>query len=145
MRTDQVDALVASLIVPNDDLVITRSSRGDVVEVRVSPAREGAPRRHALITTPGDWWVSLRVDGGYADSIPVREPDAVELSAHVGRYLRAAEHYVRSGGVPTRAGRMRWPALRVGGSEPVVLPRIVGEQVRSVLRSRPSTGGRAWF
>jgi len=124
----QTEDLVAVLraLAPEDRAVAAAvETDGDVAALRLSRGS-----RWAVVSTPGDWWYELAVDGGFSTGEPDREPSDDEVRAALARYVDLAVHYLAHGGTEVRR---RWPRsptllLRPPGDE-VVLRQVVGARL----------------
>lgn len=93
------------------------------------------PERWAVVSTPGDRWFGLRVDGDYAlMRLEEDAPDETVLEA-LHAYVAIAGAYLHSGGHRVRVGPFRWPAIAVAIDErQVILRRTVFAEIRRKLR-----------
>ena len=121
LRTGALLALVEALVDVGDASVRTTTLvDGDVVSVRMQRGQ-----RTATVSTPGDWWFPVGVDGGFSTFELDREPSEDEIRVAMARYIAVARAYLESGGVEVRRGlfRRRELLVRVGDNEvPLMLP-----------------------
>lgn len=117
MRTGGLVQALDALSRHRDDLRRTILVRDDVAALRLENGS-----RAAVIASPGDWYFSLDVDGGYVVFDLDREPSDVDVVAALRRSTSVALAYLDHGGVIDRPRRFGRPVLHVGvGGERVTL------------------------
>jgi hypothetical protein len=102
--------------------------------------RTERPARWAVVSSPGDRWFSLDVDGGF--SLDHFEEDTPGEDVHqiLSRYLELALRYLRDQPMPYPQGMLRLRVIKISTDDgDFVLRRsIVGELKSLFKRSRLS-------
>lgn len=136
MTTDDLVRLLDALTRGRTDLRRTILTSKDVAALRLEKGG-----RTAVVESPGDWYHSVDVDGGYHLWDPDREPTDTEVEAALRASTAAAVAYLDRGGVVGKPGRFRRPVLHVAVDgervtfqhkrhEPPVVRSDTGWQVR---------------
>ena len=142
MNTAEAESLLRSVGSPAPRLTTEVGRRGDAAYIRMSD--ESEPGRWADVSTPGDRWISLEVDGGFSldhfeEGI---EPD--DLSALISRFVEiSVTHLNATTSVSTLNGTL-FPVLIVttaGGS--FELRRSLARNLRELLRFPNRRSGSA--
>lgn len=109
-------------------------TRGEVAFLRVY--RTAAPERWAVVSTPGDRWFSLEIDGGFSLDHFEEETPTGDARRVVGLYVRLVAIYLTEGGVTVaaRGGRRTRSVRLAAAGEEYVLRRSIGGQIRNLLR-----------
>jgi len=95
----------------------------------------GDNRRHAVVSTPGDMWFSLDVDGGFSLDHFEEETSRQDVRQLIERYYEIAIAYVMNGARPADGRRMRTARHIEVAGEDVVLTLGVPQILRGALRS----------
>lgn len=97
---------------PNSDEVKSEvGTRGDAAYLRLNPPAR--LDRWAVISTPGDRWFALDVDGGFSLSHYEEETPDDDARRLLEKYAAIGLAHILSGTTPTSAGRFRPRVLRV--------------------------------
>lgn len=135
MRTAGALAILTSLRPESDAISSELGERGDVAFMRMQSST--SPQRWALVSSPGDRWFSLDVDGGFCLAHGEEETSDQDVQRLLQEYVDLALHYLREGATPYKAGRWGFPAIQLsmpaGG---VVLRRSLVTDLKSVFRFR---------
>ena len=125
MTTEDLVAVLRALAPEDRSISAVVETDGDVAELRLSRGS-----RWAVVSTPGDWWYELTVDGGFSTGEPDRELSDDEVRAVLTGYVDLAVHYLAHGGTEVRRRWPRSPKLLLGGPEgEVVLRQVVGARL----------------
>jgi hypothetical protein len=121
MRTADALANLASLQPTDGDLSSELSQKGDIAYLRVSSGAPGA--RWAVVSSPGDRWFSLDVDGGFSlDHLEEETPD--EDARHIlERLVGLAVLYIVREPTPTKSRIFRVPFIELPTEDGAVLLR----------------------
>lgn len=106
-----VNEVLRSLRPNSDEVKSEIGTRGDAAYLRLNqPERLD---RWAIISTPGDRWFALDVDGGF--SLNHFEEETLDDDARrlLEKYVAIGSAYILSGTTPTSVGRCRPRVLRV--------------------------------
>lgn len=76
------------------DALTETGMRGDAAFLKLSSADR--PDRWAVVSSPGDRWFSLEVDGGFSLDYFEEEIDEVEARSLIRRNVALAQEYIRS-------------------------------------------------
>ena len=130
MRTDQALGLLTSLQPSSTVVASTCGTKGDAayLQMTVGP-------RWAVVSSPGDRWFSLEVDGGFA--IDHFEEDTPEGEIHeiLSNYVELALAYLREPTTPRPSGRFGLPVVEiVNDHNRAVLRRSLWKSLRSPWR-----------
>ena len=100
MRTAEAMAALTALPPGGTQASAELGTNGDAAYLRLE-SRE-TPGRWAVVSTPGDRWFSLEVDGGFClDYFEEDTPDA-DAEALLARYVEYATQYLSGRGVGAR-------------------------------------------
>lgn len=137
MNTEEVVDLLSTLA-PSDGRVICQvKSEKDVGYLRISDAADAG--RSAVVSSPGDRWVSLDVDQGFSLDHFEEGIEESDLRSVLDRYVRIGFAYVVHGATPRRRGWLPVDELLVGLEEgPVRLKRSLAGDFRHLLSRRRS-------
>lgn len=106
-------------------------TRGDVAFLRLASGT--APLRWAVVSTPGDRWFSLEVDGGFSLDYFEEGTSDEDGRAILTRYVDYALQYVAGNAVHSRRGSLGIPELElVTERESVRLRRSLWAQIRTL-------------
>jgi hypothetical protein len=112
-------------------------TRRDAAYLRVT--NNAAPDRWAVVSSPGDRWFSLEIDGGFSLEYFEEDLPDEDVQRLLSRYASLAVVYLRDGATARRSRLFRVPSLVVRtGDGDVVLRRSVAAEVKRLL-----TFGRA--
>lgn len=130
MRIEEAESLLRELSSGMGDFLVSSDTRAAVARITSSDSRGS---RTAQVSTPGDRWFSVDIDGGFSTDHFEEETTPEDVRIILERCLRVALAYVSHGAEP--AGTRWFPArvVRVG-DERVVLRRSVLDNVRSILK-----------
>lgn len=115
MHLNAAMELLRSLRPDADDMLVEIGHRGDAAFLRIWQLAR--PSRWAVVSTPGDRWFAVEVDGGY--SLNHFEEDTREEDVHrlLSTYVGVAMAYLRSDAAAVRVRRFRAPVLNVPNEE----------------------------
>ncbi|MFT3876261.1 MAG: hypothetical protein QM708_07570 [Propioniciclava sp.] len=106
---------------------------GDVAWVRITPAAN--PGRWVVVSSPGNRWFSVGVEGGYSYDYVDEDLDREEVEGALDELLEISAEYISSGGSWSTEGWLKSPVLLVNTSQGVrVLRRDVLVNLRDFLR-----------
>jgi len=133
MRTDEAIELLRSIIPAKLDSFSTVGRRGDVAYLRIEGNSE--PLRWAVVSSPGDRWFALDVDGGFSlNSFEEDTPDD-EARRILAEYVDVAVAYLTNGGTMVKSGWLRSVILTVSAPDgSVVLRRSLARELGSIFR-----------
>lgn len=120
------------------DFVAESGQRGDAAFLRLSSPAD--PHRWAVVSSPGDRWFSIEVDGGFSlDHFEegTRDEEVIQL---LSQYMDIAVEYLRQLPTPIRGGLLRTPIVKVAvGSDDVVLHKSLSSGLKGIFmrRGRP--------
>ncbi len=135
MRTVDALSMLKSLRPDSADIEAEFGTRRDAAYLRIQSRDE--PGRWAVISTPGDRWFSLEVDGQFSlDHFEEDTPDDEALRV-LNEYLRLAIEYLHGGGTAKRIGWFRASALALpSNGDEVILRRSAVSELRNLVRFR---------
>lgn len=112
--------------------------RGDAAYLRMWKVTQ--PERWAVVSSPGDRWFSLDVDGGFSLDYFEEDTPNDEVSRLLHRYVDLALQYLRDGATPYRTGKLGFPSLKMSTYEGAVVLR---RSLVTNLKSLPGLGSRS--
>jgi hypothetical protein len=122
-----------SIRVEASDVVAEVSQRGDAAVLHLSTP--GRPGRWAVVSTPGDRWFSLEVDGGYSLDHFEEETSDDDARRLLRLYTSIGLDYLRQAPTPARTSPLSTPTVVVTtGTGDVVLRRSLSKSLQSLLR-----------
>ena len=133
MRTEAISAFLEVSRPGTTEVSSEIGRRGDAAYLRMESTDE--PERWAVVSSPGDRWFSLDVDGGFClDHV---EEDTPDSDAHriMQEYIEVGLCYLREGATPVRSRRLRLPGLQISTAQgDVVLRRSLVANLKSLMR-----------
>ena len=133
MRTAEVLRIFDSIgLDVSDDCVIERGKRRDAAFLHLSVSDR--PGRWAVVSSPGDRWFSLEVDGGFSlDHFEEDTPDA-DVVRILRNYATLGLQYLREFPDATSDGLLRASVIRISaGDGEAVLRRSVAGNLKSLI------------
>jgi hypothetical protein len=133
MNTDAVEGLLASLRPQATDITCELGRRADAGYLRLFKPTE--PERWAVVSSPGDRWLSLDVDGDFSLDHFAEGMTDDEMSRGLHRYVELALLYLRGEVRQERSGKLRLQVLKIETTEgEVVLRRSVAANLRGLIQ-----------
>jgi hypothetical protein len=121
MRTAAALATLASLQPTDGDVSSELGQGDDVAYLRITSATSGS--RWAVVSSPGDRWFSLDVDGGFSfDHFEEDTPDE-DVRRVLKRLVGLAVQYVVREPTPLKSKVLRVPIIELPTEDGVVLLR----------------------
>lgn len=125
--------MLTALAPAGKDQTVELGTRGDVAFLRL--AAGARPGRWAVVSTPGDRWFSLEVDGGFSLDYFEEDTSHEDVRAIMARYVDYALRYLAGTGVHSKCSLLGIPELELATeSESVRLRRSLGAQIRTLAR-----------
>jgi len=135
MRTAQALAALTALSPDSSHMSAELGTKGDAAYLRLE-SRE-TPGRWAVVSTPGDRWFSLEVDGGYCLDYFEESTADDEVQTLLARYLDYATQYLSGRGVSVKRNVVGLRELEVSTeTETIRLTKSLGRAIRDVIGLR---------
>jgi hypothetical protein len=133
VNTTEALAILTSLSSSISELASETGTRGEVAHLRVT--KGNGKNYWAVVTTPGDRWFSLEVNGGYINTYFEEDTPLEEAKRRLERLTAAAVQYVTDEPSPTPYGALKMPAIILRDDEgPLILRKSLGDAVKSLYR-----------
>jgi hypothetical protein len=132
LRTPAALDLLTSIRPDSSDISSEIGQRGDAAYLRICTT--GEPDRWAVVSSPGDRWFSLEVDGGFSlDHFEEDTPDG-DADRRLREYVDAAVQYLRTGAATRRTRIFGIPTLTISTEQGDVMLRksltgVIGQLV----------------
>lgn len=135
MNTEDTQRLLRELAPREAGTESTIGRTGDIATLRMTSINND--ERSVLIESPGDWWISVSTEAGFARVHADQGLEAQETQDILATYIQIGLAYLRQGGEVQRTRWLRLPNLVVNlRGENVTLERPVATNVASLLTNR---------
>ena len=132
MRTNETLTLLDTLSPVEESILSCTFVENDAAYVRLR--RSCDEGRWAMVSSPGDRWFSLDVNGGFSLNHFEEDTPEVEARAILERYVALAVIYLKKGGNVERSGFLRSPHLVLTTDDgAVTLQRSVTTNLKAIL------------